>query len=369
MLSCPACGFDNADDVSECGRCHLAAGLFEPVREAVGVPESDPKYLEAVTELLALVDSETAPPAPATETGPGVLQQPARFPSAPAAVPATTVPPAPRPPDFLPPLPALPPGAGVPLLRHQVDEYLQLGRRQGVDLEHFSVRARQAVLAQDRPSLERLSRDLFVTMAAALTEQYEWVLAKRNDLNSLVPTPEADVELESCRAALAIGDLAGTQRRLRAVDEALTDLEDHWATVQILTTEADLLAETIRELGGNPGPALGPLEEGRRLVRDGQRDVAEPVLARATLALWTVLNPLFSRELKRLKEAILARRDEGSDSRAALVPLRDLAGHLTRRNFGAAVASYRRLRQSVDAPLADRPTVVPPASTGPASPA
>jgi hypothetical protein len=78
------------------------------------------------------------------------------------------------------------------------------------------------------------------------------------------------------------------------------------------------------------------------------------VLARATLALWTVLNPLFSKELSRLKVAILSGRAAGEVAQTTLVPLRDLAGHLTRRNFGAAVAAYRRLRQAVDAPVAVR---------------
>ena len=95
-------------------------------------------------------------------------------------------------------------------------------------------------------------------------------------------------------------------------------------------------------------PALGPLEEGRRLARLGQREGSEPVLARSTYALWSILNPLFTRELGRVKEQMLHDRDAGEDVGPGVAELRDLALTLRRRNFAAAIAAYRRLRTFAD---------------------
>jgi hypothetical protein len=109
------------------------------------------------------------------------------------------------------------------------------------------------------------------------------------------------------------------------------------------------------------------LEEGRRMARSGGREDAEPVLAKATLALWSVLNPPFSVELRRLKDALLARRATGGPVDAAVEQFRELTGHLGRRNFGATIECYRRLRDLVDAPGAG-PTAIP-ATPDVASPA
>ena len=354
MARCPACGTETPDDATECARCHLSRSLFDSVREAAGVPDADPKYLQAIGEILTAVDASAEPAA--EETAPAaMLSNAARFPSASAigrsATAGTTGPRAPA------GLPALPPAGDVPVLLRQVNDYLQLARRQGLDLADFGERAREGVLTQDRESLELLSRDLFVHLAASLTEQYEGAAGRRQELAGLIETASPDVELESCRAALALGDLAGAQRRLRHLDEELSELEDQWATVQILVAECDLLASTVRELGGDPEPALGPLMEGRRLARDGDREGAEPVLARGALALWSVLDPLFMRELTRVKEAMLRDRAAGRDVGPGVVYLRQLAADLRHRNFAAAIAVYRQLRALVGAP--EPPTGAP----------
>jgi hypothetical protein len=362
-VDCPACGLSNEETVVECSRCHLAVGLFPSVRESVGATGSDPNYVRIVNEMLDAVDDGASSDAPGAWTGlvQGRLLQPNRFPAigAPEAREAGTR----KPLDALPSLPALPAGAGFELYRHQVDDYLQLGRRQGIDFTEFSDRAKRAILVQDRESVEALSRELFVFLAASIAEEYDAVCAKRNELAALVPTATPDAELDGCKSSLLMGDLAGAQRRLRRVSESLSDLEDHWATVQILLTEADLLAETIRELGGDPTPALGPLNEGRRLARDGRREEAEPILARATFALWSVLTPLFSRELARTREMLLKCRAEGGDVAVPVATIRELAQHLRQRNFATGVLSFRRLRDSVEALGVATPTESPPAAT------
>lgn len=354
MSKCPACGFENPEEATQCGRCQLATSLFPSVREAAGAPDAPPSYLRAIGDILAAVDGPEAP-AEATASPP-VLSAAARFLSMPAAVAG----PAPAAEPGAPlGLPALPPAGDVPLLMRQVNDYLQLARRQGLDLAEFGVRAREAVLVQDRATLEVLSRDLFVHLAASLTEEYESVLGRRHELAGLVATTTPDVELESARASLAMGDLAGVQRRLRHIEQELSDLEDQWATVQILVTECDLIAQTIRDLGGDPTPALGPLVEGRRLARAGERQAAEPVLARATLALWSVLDPILLPELARVKEAILRRRSEGGDATDSVTYLRQLAQDLRHRNFGAAIGSFRKLRA-----LADSESALPASAPG-----
>ncbi|HZY92755.1 MAG TPA: hypothetical protein VFG07_08320 [Thermoplasmata archaeon] len=349
MIACPACGLETPDGATECARCHLSTSLFDSVREAAGdQADRDPKYVQTIGEILSQLGDEPASPGPETTSATGRLAFPHRFPSPAAAAEKAPVAeptgPSPRP---LGTLPALPPAGEVPLLLRQVNDFLQLGRRQGVDLAPFTERAREALAVQDRGILEALARDLFVFLAAALTEEYEGAVARRNEIAGLVPTASPDVELEGCRASLALGDLAGAQRRLRHVEDALSDLEEEWATVQILVTEADLLTVTIRELGGDPGPALGPLAEGQRRARAGDRAGAEPVLARAALALWTILNPIFQRDLGRLKEQLMKRRAEGADVRPPTAYLRQLAADLRNRNFASAILTYRSLRDSV----------------------
>src|ERR1700686_2194154 len=83
-MLCPACGFENPDGAPECGRCHLSAGLFGAVREALGVPNSDPEYVDTVVGVLEGVDASGVgfPDRGPTE---GRILRPSRFPSAPAS--------------------------------------------------------------------------------------------------------------------------------------------------------------------------------------------------------------------------------------------------------------------------------------------
>jgi hypothetical protein len=342
---CPACGFENPAGLSECQRCRLATHLFDPVREAAGT-EGDPRYLAAISDILGAVDAGPETESDAPELSSPTVAKPAWFPG----LPSSGIAPPPSHPHHPAGLPALPPAGDVPALLHQVNEYLQLARRQGLDLQEFGQRAREGVLTQDRESLETLSRELFVNLASSITTEYEDVLARRDELAGLVPTDALDLEVEGSRAALALGDLAGAQRRLRHLDSELSDLEDQWATVQILVAEGELIATTVRELGGDPAPGLGPLGEGRRLAQEGNRDAAEPVLARGTLALWTVLDPLLLTELARLKAGMVAMRGRGVDMAPAVTTLRQLAADLRHRNFAAAIAAYRHLQAMVGSP-------------------
>ncbi|MCI4355529.1 MAG: hypothetical protein L3K18_00080 [Thermoplasmata archaeon] len=352
MPVCPACGFASTDDGPACARCGLSVELFVPVREAAGLPDSDPEFGRSVQEILdAVGDLGSAPTEPASLPR---LAQAFRFPT--LGSPRTE--PAPAEPDALQPIrsmPELPPAKELAVVRRQVEEYLQIARRQGLDTTDFVQRGRAAAAASDAGSFEALGRELFIHIAGSITEEFESLVARRNELARIAPTSGPDVEFESCRSSLALGDVGGAQRRLRHLDDTLTRLEDEWAPTLILISQAEALAETTRELGGDPSPALGPLREGRRLAKRGERAAAEPLLARAGLGLWSVLEPTFVSELARLKDRLLAERSAGRDVGPALVELRSIAPDLRRRSFLAVIDSYRRLRE-----LAGTPGTLPP---------
>ncbi|HTW55887.1 MAG TPA: zinc ribbon domain-containing protein [Thermoplasmata archaeon] len=347
MAVCPACGAEAPPDATECGTCHLAVALFGAVRDAAGADGAqDPVYMQTVGELIRSVDL-TAPAQPGdSEARPGLLDRgrPRRPPAGGSDRPARE-PSALRPIDQMPGLPDPPSTAER---RRRIDEYRLIARRMGVDLGPLSDRLSAALLTDDEPTLEAIAREMFVHLAAAVAEEYETVLVRRNELAHLVPTPSVDVELDAVRRSIAVGDLAGAHRRLAHVQDELTRLDEEWATGRILATECDLLADTLRDLGGDPAPALGPLEAGRKSLGTGQRESAERLLARAAVALWSLLEPRFFEELKRLRDRMIAARAAGADIGAAVGDLRGIAVELKARNFAGAIAAYRQLRAFVD---------------------
>lgn len=348
MVQCPVCGEDNPPDASNCKSCQLSTSLFEPVREAAGTTVDNSEYARAIAEILAVVGPEPEPSEPVpSETGlEAMVTVQARFPALSAAR-ALTPPATPSP--ALPSLPVLAPGSGLALAQRQVEELLQVGRREGIDLKDSDRRMLEALKAEDQAALDELRRSLFVQVAASVAEDLEIQSGRRNELAALVPTASVDAELNSARVAFGTGDLSGTVRRLRQASDGLSALEDRWATCQILTTEADLMIQTLRELGQDPGPALGPLAEGRRLARGGDADRAEHVLAGANRALWGLLVPQLNSSLQSIRAQLRGRPSTDLEIEPVVRELRQLAALIRRRNLGAAVTSYRRLRAAVSA--------------------
>jgi hypothetical protein len=349
MERCPACGSEVDAGARDCPSCHLSAALFAPVRDAAGPgPEQDPTYLRTIGELLATVEV-SAPTVTPPEPAHGLLSRPARSPALRLAppVPSTQI----RSVTVIPPiqnLPALRSGAPFAETRRRLDEYFKVGRRLGLNFTDFEARFGAAILSEDLPSLDVLAREMFVHLASALAEEFESALARRNELAQLVPTPSVDVELGSVRRALEVGDTSGAQRRLEHIRDELARVEEDWEVGRILVTECDLLAETLRELGGDPTPATGPLEEGRRCFAEGRRTDAERLLARAAVALWTVLEPRFFEELKRLRDRMVESRSSGGDVGPAVKELRAVATELRQRNFVGTMLAFRRLRGYLD---------------------
>lgn len=345
MASCPVCGIE-APDGGACPRCHLAAELFAPVREAAGPRGgSDPAYLRTIGELLASVDLEkTPPPVPAATKG--LLSRPDPRPELAGIEPASLPSPEPAPP--------LDPRVDLPLAptsmteladaQRRIREYFEIGRRLDLDFADFGSRASAAVVAADLDSLEVLAREMFVHVTSAVVEEYESLLAHRNELAPLVATHSADVELAAVRRAIGVGDFAGAVRRLNLVRDALGQLEQEWEVGRILVTEGELMASTIRELGGDPGPAAGPLEQGRKLFAEGHRVASEQVLARAAVALWTLLQPRLLADLRRIRDRMVEVRDAGLDIEPAVQDLRTVSRDLSKRNLVGAIVAYRRLR-------------------------
>jgi len=349
MLTCPACGQELDADAPQCSRCHLPGSLFAAVRDAAGSsPDPDAAYLRTIGEILSTVESEPPAPVPDAPTR-GLLGRSGRFP----ALPAAQLQPigdfrSPTPIPELKDLPELPAGAPFAEVRRRLDEYFLLGRRLGLDFTDFEARYGAARLSDDLESLNVLLREMFVHIASVLAEEYESALGRRNELAQLVPTRSADVEFEAIRRAITTGDLAGAQRRLVHVRDELSRVEEQWEVGRILVTECDLLAETLRELGGDPTPAMGPLDEGRRYVQQGRRKEAEHLLARAAMALWAFLEPKFLDDLKRLRDRMIEVRASGGEVGPALRAFRDVASELKQRNYGGTILAYRQLRGYLD---------------------
>jgi hypothetical protein len=331
-----------------CPKCHLSHALFNAVREAAGpLAGADPVSLQTIGEILAAVDLVT----PAEPTGTHALL--AHSPRLPA-LRSVEPPAAPEPPRESTPLgelrdlPGLPAGRTEEELDRKIEDYFHLGRRLGLDFTEFESRHNAADLVEDRTVLEAVAREMFVHLVSALAEEFEGVVARRNELAAFVPTPSADVEIDAIRRSMAQGDLAGAQRRLAHVRDEMQRAEEEWEVGKILVTEAELLATTVRELGGDPNPALGPLEEGRKMVRAGRRTEGERLLARGAVALWTVLEPLLVEDLRRLKDRLGELRSAGLDIRPAVEELRVVMTELRQRNFVGTIIAYRRARAFVE---------------------
>ncbi|MGP8077042.1 MAG: hypothetical protein ACLP8Y_10030 [Thermoplasmata archaeon] len=346
MPACPACNAQVAPDAQQCPECHLAVSLFPAVREAAGPsPDKDPTYVRTIGELLATVDL-TKPSPPVAGSSQGLLSRPGRSASRNVEPPtqrrtAKAIAP-------LTDLPELPTAKTEPQLRKRVKEYFELGRRLGVDFTDFEARSKAANVADDGHSLEVLAREMFVHLVSSLAEEFESTLAQRNEITQLVPTPSADVELDAIRESIRLGDLVGALRRLAHVRDELLRVEEEWEVGRILLSECDLLVRTIRELGGDPSPAQGPLEEGRRFLLKGRRSEAERLLARAAVALWTVLEPRFFEDLRRVRDRLTDARGSGADIAPAVSDLRGLATELRQRNFVGMLAAYRHLKAFAD---------------------
>jgi hypothetical protein len=356
MVDCPVCGTETDPSGARCPTCHLATSLFEAVKEAAGPEEQKTEYARTIAEILSAVGPEnvTAPQTSSvSESARAILHQPARFPSpSSVAVADSAHPSAPSGPKGaapLPELPALAPGSSVAQAQRQIEELIQIGRRVGLDLTSFEPHVSAAMTASEAADLEPLRRDLFVQVAAALTEDYEVQMGRRNELAALVPTPTVDTELASGRSALSVGDLAGAQRRLRQVAARLGELEEEWATSQILVAEAELILRALDQLGVDPGSARSALDEGRRLARSGDTPSAERALAGANRVLWEILAPPLAKELAGIRDRVREGSQEGRPIEPVVRELRQMAALIRRRNFGAAISSYERLREAVGA--------------------
>ena len=347
MAVCPACGTEVGESATECPGCRLAVSLFPAVREAAGPAEGKaPAYLRTVAELLASVDLSA--PAEAEPVA-GLVSHPARFPALPASEVAP--PKAQRTAEPIGPLrdvPALPSMGPLESDRRRLEEYFQLGRRLSLDFTDFEARAQAAEGSADPASVEVLLREMFVHLASALAEEYDLALSRRNELADLVPTHGADVQFDAIRTALRTGDLVGAQRRLAQVRDELSQTEEEWEVGRVLVTECDLLSGTLRDLGGDPAPAAGPLEQGRRLIGSGRRSEGERMLAGAAIALWSLLEPRLIEDLRRLRDQLVEARSAGTDVAPAVAELRTLATELRQRNFVGTIVAYRHVRAFVD---------------------
>jgi hypothetical protein len=318
--------------------------MFEPLAKALeSFPASEATAAEA-DRIQTMVGPSAAIPA--------TLASPARFPA-----PAPTWPPVPSrgaPVTLVPKLPELPAGDVAEACRAQIRELQTLLRRRAVP-ELGEPAGEGAALGQ----LEERRRALFLVASAALVDELESDLARLRELSSLVEVPQVQEQLLTARETLAGGDLFRADELLRRSSDALERSEDEWTEIRILVVEAQLLEETLRELGDEPGSALGPILEAHRVARHGDRVAAERLLARGALALWLRLSPLLARRLQSIRDGL----DFASLAPGVRDQIRTESGEIgraiARRNFGAAILAYRRLRDATEMEPAERAPLAP----------
>ena len=97
-----------------------------------------------------------------------------------------------------------------------------------------------------------------------------------------------------------------------------------------------------------PPPLKGPSRRGARSFRRAERSDAEKLLARAAVALWTVLEPRFFEELRRIRDRMNDARNGGADIAPAVTDLREVATELRQRNFVGVLTAYHRLKAFAD---------------------
>ncbi|MCI4349804.1 MAG: hypothetical protein L3J93_06270, partial [Thermoplasmata archaeon] len=338
MTECPACRTSSPADLAACPQCGLATALYDPIRQAVSLPEHDPRYLTQVQEFLdALGDLAIGTHAPGTSPA---LSKAGRFPSGPAGA----GPGAHRPRASLAPHPIaeLPPAGSSAELRTEVREFLKIGRRLGLESDPLVERARHHVESNDPSALEQDRKDLFLRLSSLLGERLDVESGRREEIATYLATKEIDAGIAEARKAFASGNLDGAQRSLAKTADAINLVGEQWGAVEILLSESDALAQEITELGGDPAPAIGPTEEGRRLAREGQRDRAEEVLVRGIIGLWTVLSPRLERDLSQRVAEVAQLKELGAERAGPVADLRAFARRLHERDYVAALEAYRR---------------------------
>jgi hypothetical protein len=359
MPVCPACDADNLPGSPACRKCGLSTELFEPIRSAVGLPRGSPQYEAQVRALIeAMGDLAVAPPAsdearitptgrfPTTSEGSGV-------------VPGLSIHDLPK---------RAPSTGGTAELRGEIAALRRLDLGWGAEEPGADERARSIVERNDPGELDRFAGELFVRVAARLTDRYGAELGRRAELAQFLPVPEVDALLAEARAALAGGRLDLADQRLRTAAEALERLEEEWGTTEVLLKAALDLEATIRELGGDPAAAMGPVEEARRRIRALDRTGAEPLLAHSTVGLWTILNPLLEKDLARRIEEVRLHQAAGTNVEAVVADLKEFASQVKQSNFSAAVAFYRRGVDRLSALGDASRATAPPINTDPSVP-
>jgi hypothetical protein len=356
VVECPLCGAETAESAVHCPTCGLATSLFGPLREELEAAEEPPppEGARVFPEVLQLIH-ELGGGVPAS-SGPGAVAQPSRFPAPEpptAKVPSVTSPPAP------PNLPAIDSADREQVLLRDLEEFRLLARRLGVDLTPIEAPIADAKRTKDLAALEELRRNLYVRDAAFLAESLDRVLARRNELSALTALPTIDEGIEASRRAFARGDLVGAYRLLQKATTELEAREEEWMEVKVLSVEADFLVGTIRDLGGDPSPAVAPLAAARRWARDGELEQVERALARSILALWRLASPLVLEDLKRIRATLASTTREDGDLRTARAALEEMASGLKIRNFTDAILSYRAAKEATERIQAARGVPVP----------
>lgn len=341
---CPACGTAPRPGAFTCDQCGLEVALFSPLAEAL----ESPHRLDGSAAEAELLHGFVGGPGPLSAE----LAAPARFPStipvwAPVPAPGTRV-------TAIPRLPELTGGDPAVACRSQIQDLDTLLRRRSVLEPSPSLRGEEEL-----SQLEDRRRSLFVRAAAVLTDELESSLGRFREIGSLVDIAGHEGHLLEARDALAMGDLRLADDLLRRSAAELDRWEAEWTEIRVLLVQTELLEETLRELGEDPGSSLSPIREARRLARIGNRAMAERLLARGALSLWLRLSPALEKRLRTLRENLDVSRLDPSVRGRIGSESAEIARALAHRNFGAAILAYRRLRDAAP-PTESGPTLSSP---------
>ncbi len=348
MPVCPSCDVASEAGALACPTCGLAVELFDPVRQVVGVPRSDPRYAEQVGALIEALGNLALPATPEGGAGPSNGGSTA------------AEPPEPVPEDLrIHEVPLPPPVAPeIDVARRRIADYLDLAGRTGLDGISLDPVTRERVQVDDLATLDAIERDLFVRVSAGLTDRYESLLPRRTALASFGPTEGIDARLAAGRGHLEAGELAASGERLVEASDALTAAETEWAPVRTLLIEARTLAEGVRRFGGDPAGALGPLQEGERHAKAGERAPAENLLTTATIGLWALLNPLLTRDLAGRVAALKELKAGGVEVGPVMTEMLAFNRAVKERRYADAIAAYQRAGSALR-------TIAPPDPAGP----
>lgn len=312
---CPACGRSSLEGEERCAGCGLPSELFGPIREAISLPTSDPRYEVQVRELLDALGEGPARPRPAGSE-----------PTTPAVDPAQA--------------------------RSEIEQRLALGARLGLDLASTARRLEELGEEAGAAELAELDRELGERLRGALSEQLEAFDRRRRQVRPFFPELKIDAELDLARLSFEAGDLDGAQAGLAAVARELEKGVAAWGKVERLLDQSEMIGATLAALGHPPTAGREALAAGRKAMSAQKRAEAERRLAEAVAASVAELMPLLQADLAKRIAEVARRKSRGESVEGTVEALKEFHLAFKELDYVRALTAYRRAAAELGKPLA-----------------